>query len=96
MNLSFHPEARMEFISKIDYYESCRLGLGYDFATEVRSTIETIRRFPKAWPVLEGHIRRSMVHRFPYGIIYAEDDDAVLILAIMHLHRDPEYWKHRL
>ncbi|MFZ2445296.1 MAG: type II toxin-antitoxin system RelE/ParE family toxin [Syntrophobacteraceae bacterium] len=96
MNFLFHPEAKEEFLSAIDYYEGCRPGLGYDFAAEVRSTIENILSFPKAWPVLEGEIRRSQIPRFPYGIIYTEENEAILILAVMHLHRDPEYWKRRL
>jgi len=96
VNLFFHPEARAEFLSAIDFYEACRSGLGYDFAAEIQLTVETIRRFPKAWPVLEGDIRRSLIRRFPYGIIYTEEDNVILILAVMHLHRDPEYWKHRL
>jgi plasmid stabilization system protein ParE len=95
VNLVFHPEARAEFLSAVDYYESCGLGLGYDFAAEVRSTVETIRGFPRAWPVLEGDIRRSQIRRFPYGIIYTVEDDVIFILAVMHLHREPEYWKHR-
>jgi plasmid stabilization system protein ParE len=96
MKYAFHPEAEAEFFAAIDYYEGCGPGLGYDFAIEVHSTIESIRSFPKAWAILEDDLRRCLVRRFPYGIVYSQDGDAIFILAVMHLHRDPEYWRDRL
>jgi hypothetical protein len=69
--------------------------LGYDFAVEVYSAIERTMAYPKAWPIIEEDIRRSLVRRFPYGILYAEEDEELFIVAVMHLHRDPDYWKHR-
>jgi plasmid stabilization system protein ParE len=92
----FHPEGRVEFLAAIDYYEAREPGMGYDFAVEVHSTIQSILSFPNAWPVLELDIRRCLVSRFPYGILYAQEQDRVLIVAVMHLHRDPNYWKHRV
>ncbi len=68
MNYSFHPEAEVEFTEAIEYYEEKESGLGYDFAVEVYSTIERTMAFPKAWPVIEEDIRRSLIRRFPYGI----------------------------
>ena len=95
MKFLFHPEAETEFAQAIEYYEEKEEGLGYDFAVEVYITIERILAYPKAWPFLEGEIRRSLVKRFPYGILYAEEDKEIFIVAVMHLHRDSEYWKHR-
>ena len=95
MKYSFHPEAEAEFIQAIEYYEECEADLGYDFAVEVYSAIERTMAYPKAWPIIEEDIRRSLVRRFPYGILYAEEDEELFIVAAMHLHRDPDYWKHR-
>jgi hypothetical protein len=96
MKYAFHPEAEVEFVAAIDYYEDYEPGLGYDFAIEVNSTLENILSFPKAWPILEDDIRRCQTSRFPYGIIYAIYEDVLYVLAVMHLHRDPQYWKDRL
>lgn len=96
MKYSFHPEAEAEFVQAIEYYEECEASLGYDFAVEVYSAIERTMAYPKAWPIIEEDIRRSLVRRFPYGILYAEEDEELFIVAIMNLHRDPEYWKHRI
>jgi len=95
MRFSFHPKAEEEFNEAIDYYEDIELGLGYDFALEVHSTIERTVEFPKAWAVLERDVRRSLVRRFPYGILYSKEQDGIFIVAVMNLHREPGYWKKR-
>ena len=95
MSFIFHPEAEIEFNEAIDYYEKIELGLGYDFAIEVHNTVQRSASFPQAWSVIEGDIRRSLVKRFPYGVLYSEENDDIYIIAVMHLHRFPGYWKHR-
>lgn len=93
---AFHPEAEAEFLEAIAYYEECRPGLSHDFAAEVQSTIQRILTFPKFWLVLEGDIRRALVHRFPYGVLDAPEEVRVWIVAVMHLHREPDYWRERV
>jgi plasmid stabilization system protein ParE len=95
MTFSFHPEAEEEFNKAIDYYEDIEPGLGYDFALEVYSTVRRSVEFPKAWAVLEGGIRRSLVRRFPYGVLYSKEQEEIFVVAVMNLHREPDYWKHR-
>lgn len=96
MKYAFHPEAEAEFLVAIDYYERCESGLGYDFAIEVHSTIESILSLPSAWTILGDDIRRCQIRRFPFGIVYSQDGDVIFILAVMHLHRDPAYWEDRV
>lgn len=97
MNYIFHPEAEQEFEQAIEYYESCQQGLGLDFAIEVRATVNRVVSFPNAWPSLEDDIRRCQTYRFPYGLVYTvEPDGTILFLAVMHLHREPNYWKYRI
>ena len=40
-------------------------------------------------------MRRFLVLRFPYGIYYTVESEVVVIWAIKHLHRDPDYWQDR-
>ena len=95
MTFSFHPEAEAEFNKAIDYYEETEPGLGFDFAIEVHSAIQRSVAFPKAWPVIDGEIRRTLVRRFPFGILYSVEDKGIYVTAVMNFHRKPEYWKHR-
>ena len=95
MKCSFHPEAETELRETIDYYEGCESGLGGDFAIEVHTTIQNILTYSKAWPTLDGDVRRCLTRRFPFGLLYSIEPDEVFILAVMHLNRNPDYWKHR-
>lgn len=95
MKFDFHPQAEAEFIEAISYYEDCEPGLGEDFSLEVYFTVKNILSYPNLWPVLEGDVRRCLVNRFPYGVLYSIEPDRIYLLAIMHLHRYPDYWKQR-
>jgi len=96
MTFSFHPEADTEFREAVEYYEACELGLGYDFSLEVFSRVQNILNSPTAWPVMEEDVRRCLVNRFPFGVLYSIESTEIFILAVMHLRRDPNYWKKRL
>ena len=95
MEFTFHPEAAEELLASIDYYESCSAGLGHDFAFEVHSTIALVVAHPRAWSIVENGIRRCLVHRFPFAILYEALDGHVVVLAVMDLRRGPSYWKER-
>ena len=96
MKYSFHPEAEAELNGAIDYYESCQTKLGFEFATAVYETIQRILSFPDAWAILDGNMRRCLVNRFPFGVVYEQKDDEVIILAVMQLNRKPGYWQDRV
>ena len=96
MNFSFHPEAETEFFEAIEYFDGCEDGLGLDFSREIFAAINRVTGFPNAWPPISDFLRRCLVKRFPYGIIYEVENDEIFILVVMQLNRDPDYWKHRL
>jgi plasmid stabilization system protein ParE len=88
----FLRPAELEMLDAAHYYELQAAGLGLDFLDKIDSAIQDITEDPMRWPVIRSHIRRRLIHRFPYGLIYRIDPDEVLILATMHLHRHPDYW----
>ena len=95
MTYLFHPEAELELNIAVDYYEECKVNLGAEFAYEVQKTIQRILEFSTAWQKLDGDIRRCLTNRFPFGVIYYQRDEEIIILAIMQLQRKPNYWKER-
>lgn len=95
MNYSFHAAAEAELNQAVDYYNTCRPNLGWEFAQEVHLAVQTILAHPQAWSALSEHTRRCLVRRFPYGVIYQVASDEVRIIAIMHLNRKPGYWQDR-
>nr|VFJ67531.1 MAG: ParE toxin of type II toxin-antitoxin system, parDE [Candidatus Kentron sp. DK] len=96
MKYAFHPSARIELHEAAHYYESCRTGLGTEFAKEIHSTVKRITEFPDAWTPMTKNTRRCLTGRFPYGVIYQRKDDEILIIAITQLNRKPDYWKSRI
>ncbi len=96
MNIDFLAPAEAEFIDAIAYYNHQSEGLGFEFAAEVKRTLERITRYPEAWSMLSKRTRRCRTNRFPYGVIYQVRNETFLIVAIMHLHQHPQSWKLRL
>ena len=96
MKSAMHPEAREEFLAAIDYYNNAEPGLGMAFYVEVESAIALVETYPDMWTDIGGNIRRCLVRRFPYAILYSKEDNHVFIYAIMHTKRKPGYWHDRL
>lgn len=92
----FHPAAKAEFTKAAHYYEACTAGLGKEFYHQIFAAIHIIQAFPNGCQIMEGKVRRCLVHRFPFGVLYIAMPDKIYILAIMHLNRHPDYWHNRL
>ena len=96
MEIIFLPPAKAELTDATSYYNMQSEGLGYEFAAEVKRTLERIVQYPNAWFKLSKRTRRCRTIRFPYGIIYQVRKDILFIVAVMHLGREPETWRARL
>jgi len=94
--VEFHPEAQDEFISAAQFYESHTVGLGLDFILTVQRAYNRLLEFPAAGPPFGRRLRRLLVPKFPYGLLYRVEPEHVYIVAVMHLHRRPGYWRSRL
>ncbi|MFH1196675.1 MAG: type II toxin-antitoxin system RelE/ParE family toxin [bacterium] len=95
MNYSFHPQARLELIDAVEYYEKQQRGLGKIFLEEVYFTVKRILEFPRAWTKFTKNTRRCITNKFPFAIIYQIREDEIFIVAISHLAKKPGYWKDR-
>ncbi|MBI5506367.1 MAG: type II toxin-antitoxin system RelE/ParE family toxin [Deltaproteobacteria bacterium] len=94
--VEFHEEARAEFLAAALYYEGQAPGLGHDFITLVEHTYTRLQEFPEIGRPFGGRLRRIIVPRFPYGLVYRAEAERMFIVAVMHLHRRPGYWRSRL
>ena len=95
MKIRFHPDAMLEFNAAVAYYEEYERGLGLEFAEEVYAAVARIIEYPDAFSPLSQNTRRSLVNRFPYGIVYQVKPDILRVIAIANLRRRPGYWKER-
>jgi plasmid stabilization system protein ParE len=95
MRYRFASEALAEFIAAGRYYNQQVPGLGDAFMDEIEIGIEAILAKPTLWRIMEDDVRRYLVRRFPYGIYYTIEGGLIIIWAVKHLHRDPDYWQSR-
>ena len=96
MYISFLEIAQIELDDAIDFYNYEASGLGDDFLTEVLNALDRINEFPKAWQSCSKRTRRCQTRRFPYGIVYQIREHKILVIAVAHLHRNPDYWQDRI
>lgn len=96
MNIEISELAQKELDDAALYYEMEQSGLGQRFRGTVRKTIDRINKYPTSWPIERGEVRKCFVHKFPYKILYSVQKQSIVILAIAHQHRKPEYWIERL
>jgi len=94
-DIRFIRLAELELLDAAQFYELQATGLGADFLEKVESALCEITENPELCPVLRNHVRRRLIHRFPYGLLYRIDTDEIIILATMHLRRHPDYWIDR-
>jgi len=96
MKIEFLPIVKSELEDAIEYYDLQVQGLGNKYKNEAKSTIKRIAIFPTAWMEVKPEIRRCIMHKFPYNIYYSIQNNIILILAIAHQHRKPDYWIDRV
>lgn len=92
---SFNSLAKQELAEAASFYELEASGLGKAFLKEVESAVEGLLAHPESGPVARGLIRRKVLSRFSYTLIYRLRGDEIRILAVMHQKRRPSYWVGR-
>jgi plasmid stabilization system protein ParE len=95
MKITFLDAAQAELDEAIDYYDEQRAGLGLEFSDEVEA-VARIRHHPEAWSPLSSRVRRCIVNRFPYSVIYQLRSEIILIVALQHHHQKPAGWRSRV
>ena len=96
MKIRFSKLAQLEVDDAVAWYDSQSQDLGTRFLDDLDRTIKRIIAFPLSCTEIEPDLRRCLLTRFPYGIIYGIDSYTVVVLAVAHLHRKPRYWIDRL
>ena len=96
MKVRFLKPAQSEVDDAVAWYDSQSRSLGTQFLDDLDRTVRRIAAYPLSGPKIEEHLQRSLLSRFPYGIIYGLDSETVIVIAVAHLHREPHYWIDRL
>ncbi|MCC7493135.1 MAG: type II toxin-antitoxin system RelE/ParE family toxin [Fimbriimonadaceae bacterium] len=94
--VEFGPAAEAELLEAAAWYAEHGPNLPRQLRREVQEAVRAIREQPERFPLLHQDIRRCLLRRFPYALLYRATHDLVVIVAVMHLSREPGYWQERL
>jgi len=95
MRVKFDEWAKREFDDARAWYAGIHGDLARRFAAEVRDAGRRVVRQPLMYPIESGDIRKCVLTQFPYTLRYAVRSDLILIVAVSHQHRNPDYWVSR-
>jgi toxin ParE1/3/4 len=94
--VEYHQGATEDVRSALAWYKRRSSAAAVDFIEELDRAASTIRADPERWPIEKNNTRRFLLWRFPFTIIYSEEDSVIMVWAVAHGSRRPEYWASRL
>lgn len=65
------------------------------FVAELEEALERIAEAPGRWPAHLHGTQRVRLTRFPYLVVYRDEPQRVLVVAVAHTKRRPGYWRKR-
>lgn len=96
MKALFAKEARSEFEEAQCYYEDKETGLGEAFSESVRQGLRLVLAQPKSGRIEFEDVRRVILKRFPYKLLYIVESDHLMVVAVAHQRRESQYWLSRI
>ncbi len=90
--LIIRKKAENQITEAFNWYESKRVGLGDDFLLCIEASLTILNRNPYIFQVRYKNIRTAITPRFPYGVCYFVDAEKIIVIAVLHLSRDPKLW----
>lgn len=89
------PQADLDIEAAFQWYEKEQPGLGFEFLGELRATYSRIVEGPLKYRHLRSGVRRALLRRFPYAVYFAVEPTVIVVLAVLHVSRDPAEWQRR-
>ena len=96
MIVRFHPDAEIEFFEAALWYSNQMENLDEEFVDAVDRGIERIQSNPRQFPIIFDNFRKLVIKKFPFVIIYTEEDQEILVLAVFHTSKNPKTWNKRI
>ena len=94
--IRLHPHVESDINGSFRWYEDELEGLGLQFISELEQGFDAISYAPSTWVTFEHGFRRYILARFPFSVVYKDEENEVYVVAVMHNSRNPEYWKERI
>lgn len=92
----FHPEARGDLRDAARWYRERNPAIAAEFRAAIDDVVRAIAGSPQRWPIYLHGARRYVLRRFPFSVVYLDDPEEVVIVAVAHAKRRLGYWKGRM
>ena len=96
MLFRFSPEAEAELTEAREWYSHQRKDLDLEFMQCIDEALSRVVDNPRAFPIVHRQLRRAVIHRFPFAVLYELAVDEIYVIAVFHSRRDPKIWKSRV
>ena len=87
--------AEEELTESAIFYEDKSEGLGTNFLDEIENSVARICKYPELGQKHSENLRRFVLARFPYSLIYGIEKDTIVVVSVAHQRREPGFWKNR-
>ena len=91
----FHPEAADDYANSYAWYFGKVRHVAEAFEREIKRSLRLITTYPMRWPVYRGQYHRIMVRHFPFSLVYGSFEGCLVVVAVAHGSRRPDYWRDR-
>lgn len=88
--------ARADLKAALSFYHDRDPLVSRRFLQAVNACVSRIAAAPRRWPLHSHGARRLLVPKFPYSIYYFDEDETIVIIAIVHSRRHPDVWRSEL
>lgn len=89
------PLAESDVEQAAVWYENQRAGLGLQFVHATDQLLDRLRIGPLQFPLVSTHVRRALLNTFPYAVYFLVTEATIVVLAVLHLRRNPRIWQRR-
>jgi len=93
--VDYLPAARHDFDQSFDWYAARSAQAAIRFANAVDAALAIIAAHPERFPAIDEAHRECLVARYPFRVVYRLTENRILIVAVAHAKRRPDYWKDR-
>jgi hypothetical protein len=96
MKVQILASAKDDLIEGFHFYEDKEAGLGDYFLSSLYADIEALKLFAGIHPIAYRHFHRALSNRFPFAIYYTQEQDSLLIRAVVDCRRNPSWIRQRI
>jgi len=89
------PEAFADLQDDRSWYRERGGDLAGRFIESFESVLRNIEAHPELYPLVHRHVRRALLHGFPYCVFYVSEAEGPLVVGCFHARRDPAAWRRR-